>query len=177
MSIASCPVAFPQQRMGYGKFQSVALWRHAGAGRQQPFVSGAVKMEFAMIQSKKARFCLWATALTIGAGLVLRRYGYALSLPFPIVKYGGSILWGSMVYFIVASASFKFRDRFSIALAFAIAVLVEFFRLYHTPWLDTFRMTTAGALLIGRVFSVWNIAAYACGIIVAFLVKTAANRC
>ncbi|MBZ5763041.1 DUF2809 domain-containing protein [Rhizobium sp. VS19-DR104.2] len=117
-----------------------------------------------MIQSRDVRFCLIAFALTIGLGLALRRYGYDLGLPFPIVKYGGSMLWGAMVYFLVAAALFKSPDRFSTGLAASIAVLVELSRLYHTPWLDAFRVTTAGALLLGRVFSVLNIAAHVCGI-------------
>jgi hypothetical protein len=40
--------------------------------------------------------------------------------------------------------------------------------LYHAPWLDEFRLTTAGALLLGRVFSLWNILAYMAGILMAF---------
>lgn len=112
----------------------------------------------------------------MGLGLALRRFGYDLGLPFLIVKYGGSMLWGAMVYFLAASALSKFPDRFSIALAFVVAILVELFRLYHTPWLDAFRVTLAGALLLGRVFSLWNIVAYACGIVAAYLVKRAFMR-
>jgi hypothetical protein len=128
-----------------------------------------------MIQSANVRFCLFATILTIGLGLALRRYGYDLGLPFLIVKYGGSVLWGSMVYFLVVAALSILSDRISVLAALAIAVLVALFRLYHTPWLDAFRVTTAGALLIGRVFSVWNIVAYACGIVGAFFLKTIAT--
>lgn len=40
--------------------------------------------------------------LVILAGLALRRYGYMIGLPFLIVKYGGSVLWGAMVYLLVA---------------------------------------------------------------------------
>jgi hypothetical protein len=45
-----------------------------------------------------------------------------------------------------------------------IAVGVELFRLVHTPWLDAFRLTLAGALLLGRVFSLWDMLAYGVGI-------------
>ncbi len=55
--------------------------------------------------------------------------------------------------------------------AFLIALIVEFSRLYHTPELDAFRLTTAGKLLLGRVFSLWNIAAYAVGISIAATVE------
>jgi hypothetical protein len=108
------------------------------------------------------RACLWL--LVVAAGLGLRKFGPGLGLSFPIVKYSGSILWGTMVFFLAAMAA-SVRSRSSIALiAAAIAVSVELFRLVHAPWLDDFRLTTAGALLLGRVFSPWNMLAYGCGI-------------
>ena len=110
-----------------------------------------------------------ASAVVV-AGLALRLYGYAVGLPFLVVKYGGSILWGSMVYLVVASVA-PFRNmRLSIGLALAIAVIVELIRLVHFPVLDEFRATTAGALLLGRVFSLWNIACYLAGIALAALI-------
>lgn len=135
----------------------------------------SLKCEIVMIPCGRAGFCACAAILTIALGITLRRYGYDLSLPFLIVKYGGSLLWGSMVYFIVAALSFRLSSRISTAMAFAIAVLVELFRLYHNVWLDEFRLTTAGALLIGRVFSVWNIIAYGCGIVLAYAVTRKAG--
>ncbi len=102
--------------------------------------------------------------MVIAAGLALRRFGYDLGLPFPVVKYGGSILWGSMVFLLVGILAGSARIGLFIMLALAIAVTVEFSRLYQTPQLDAFRLTTAGKLLLGRVFSLWNILAYAIGI-------------
>ena len=51
-----------------------------------------------------------------------------------------------------------------VTLFAAIAIVVEFSRLVHVPWLDAFRLTTAGALLLGRIFSLWNLVAYLIGI-------------
>jgi hypothetical protein len=45
-----------------------------------------------------------------------------------------------------------------------IAIGVELFRLVHFPSLDAFRLTLPGALLLGRIFSVWNMVAYGVGI-------------
>jgi Protein of unknown function (DUF2809) len=45
-----------------------------------------------------------------------------------------------------------------------IAIGVELSRLVHYPWLDAFRLTLPGALLLGRVFSVWDMLAYGVGI-------------
>lgn len=115
---------------------------------------------------------LTALALIIICGLTLRRFGYAVDLPFFVVKYGGSLLWGSMVYFLLAFAIagfvVKIRPPGIAAMALVVAICVELLRLYHTPWLDDFRLTTAGALLLGRVFSLWNIVAYAIGIAAAY---------
>lgn len=107
----------------------------------------------------------WA-AIVIVAGVTLRLTGYEAGLPYAFVKYGGSLLWGAMVYLLVAAA-LPGRWKLHLAVAAIIAILVELFRLYHTPWLDSFRLTLAGALLFGRIFSVWNIVAYVAGIGVA----------
>jgi hypothetical protein len=108
-----------------------------------------------------------AVLAVIAAGLALRRFGYEIGLTFPVVKYGGSILWGSMVFLLVGILTGSTRIGFMALGALAIAMVVEFSRLYHTPVLDAFRLTTAGKLLLGRVFSHWNILAYAVGIAAA----------
>jgi len=108
-----------------------------------------------------------ALFLTVSSCLALRRFGYAANLPFAVVKYGGSILWGAMVYWLLATIFVSSRPFRIAAVALILAVAVELFRLWHTPTLDAFRLTTAGALLLGRVFSLWNVAAYATGIAAA----------
>jgi hypothetical protein len=101
----------------------------------------------------------------IACGLSLRWYGFPLGLPAFVVKYGGSLLWATMV-FVLAGVLLPLISRSQLAaIAMAIAVVVELSRLIHTPWLDAFRLTTAGALLLGRIFSLWNVAAYAIGIL------------
>lgn len=57
-----------------------------------------------------------------------------------------------------------------------IAICVEMFRLCHSPWLDQFRLTLFGALLLGRIFSLWNIVAYAFGIALALAVDPGRER-
>ena len=106
--------------------------------------------------------------LVILAGLALRRYGYMIGLPFLIVKYGGSVLWGGMVYLLAALLLGHHRTpRFVVAVTCVFAVAVELLRLVHFPALDAFRDTAAGTLLLGRVFSPWNIVCYFAGIAVA----------
>jgi hypothetical protein len=100
----------------------------------------------------------------IVCGLLLRGFGLGVGLPAVTIKYGGSLLWGSMVFFLVAIALPQCTRPNSAFIAGSIAVDVELFRLVHTPWLDAFRLTLAGALLLGRIFSLWNMLAYAAGI-------------
>jgi hypothetical protein len=101
---------------------------------------------------------------TITCGLALRGVGLQLGLPAFAVKYGGSLLWGTMVFLLVAIIASGWSTRRIAAISAVIAVCVELFRLVHSPWLDDFRMTLAGALLLGRIFSLWNILAYGVGI-------------
>jgi hypothetical protein len=105
----------------------------------------------------------------IALGLSLRRYGFGLRLPGPVVKYGGSILWAAMVFFIVALVLPALSRVQIVSVAVLIAVAVELFRLVHAPWLDAFRLTLAGALLLGRIFSPWDILAYGIGILLGAL--------
>jgi hypothetical protein len=113
------------------------------------------------------RVCLCLSIII--SGLALRGFGHGLGLPPAIVKYGGSVLWGTMVFFLVAIAA-PGQSRLSIALISAsIAVCMELFRLVHAPWLDAFRLTIAGALLLGRIFSPWNMLAYGFGIVFGML--------
>ncbi len=105
----------------------------------------------------------------IFCGVTLRLGGYEIGLPYFLVKYGGSTLWGAMVFFMFATLLYRQSIGRLAVLSLVSAALIEFSRLYHTPWLDDFRLTLAGALLLGRIFSWWNILAYAVGIALAAL--------
>jgi hypothetical protein len=41
-----------------------------------------------------------------------------------------------------------------------LGMVVEFLKLYNPPWLDTFRATLPGILLLGRIFNPWDIVVY-----------------
>jgi predicted membrane protein len=76
--------------------------------------------------------------------------------------------WDAMVYLLLAAILPPRPKSLAVLLATVLAVAVELLRLYHAPWLDDFRATAAGALLLGRVFSLWNILAYLVGIVAAW---------
>jgi hypothetical protein len=109
-------------------------------------------------------------------GLSLRGFGLGLGLPGLIVKYGGSTLWAAMLFFLVAIAAQRLPRRQIVSISAAIAVAVELFRLVHFPWLDSFRLTLPGALLLGRTFSPWDLLAYGVGIVSGMLLDRFASR-
>ena len=124
-----------------------------------------------------ARLRLFGAAIAvIVCGLCLRAFGYDVGLSFVAVKYGGSVLWGAMVFLLLAAA-FPSRWRgYEVQAAVFVAVAVELIRLVHFPALEAFRSTTAGALLLGRVFSPWNIVCYIAGIAAASFISGRVSR-
>jgi hypothetical protein len=82
------------------------------------------------------------TLVVIACGLSLRRYGFPLGLPPFIVKYGGSLLWATMVFLLVGFLLPRLARTQIAGIAVGIAIVVELSRLVHAPWLDAFRLTT-----------------------------------
>ena len=129
----------------------------------------------------KARYGLVLRRLAIAVGVIvcgltLRLTGYEIGLPYFLVKYGGSLLWGMMLFWILAAILVGRPILLAAFSAAVIAALTEFSRLYHTPWLDEFRLTLAGALILGRIFAWGNILAYLLGIgLAAFIEQRAAS--
>jgi hypothetical protein len=101
--------------------------------------------------------------VTILAGLTVRLA--PLGLPNTLTKYGGSLLWALMIYWIVSTAYSRLTLTANASLSGTVALGVELFKLYHAPLLDAFRMTLPGKLLLGRVFSLWDLLTYAIAII------------
>jgi hypothetical protein len=111
---------------------------------------------------------------TIIAGLAVR---FApLGLPLFVVKYGGSALWALMLYWITSALLPTWRPSRVALLAGVIATAVEFFKLYRSPGMDAFRHTLPGILLLGRIFSVWDIVVYWIAILVGALFDSYLRR-
>jgi hypothetical protein len=116
------------------------------------------------VSSVRLRLIYAALALlVIAAGLLWRWPG--LHLPPTLAKYGGSVLWGALVYASLRVVLSEAGVKTMAALAAALAAFVEFTQLLHWPWLDAFRGTPFGVLLLGRFFSWWDIASYWLGIV------------
>ncbi len=96
--------------------------------------------------------------ITVPVGLAWRMAPLGLS-PFWF-KYGGSALWAMALYWLIAVCLPRLSAAGLACLAGVVAAVVEFSRLWHVASVDAFRLTLAGRLLLGRYFSLKNIAAY-----------------
>jgi Protein of unknown function (DUF2809) len=111
---------------------------------------------------------------TVAAGLAIR-FAH-LGLPIFVVKYGGSMLWALMIYWIFSTIRPSTHLVRVALLSGTVATAVEFAKLYHQPTLDAFRLTLPGILLLGRIFSVWDIVAYLLAIGIGALIDARIRR-
>jgi hypothetical protein len=106
-------------------------------------------------------YCV-AILVVIALGLLSRRFPQFL--PAALGEYPGDAMWASMIFL-----GFGFWLRRSTTLNVALAALtfcivIEAAQLYHAPWIESVRATSAGHLVLGRGFA-WNdIVAYSVGI-------------
>jgi hypothetical protein len=96
--------------------------------------------------------------ITIPIGLAVRLL--PLNLPWFLYKYLGSTLWAIALYWFLATLLPKLRPIAVATLAITIATLLELTRLIPIAPIDAFRVTFTGKILLGRYFSLKNIAAY-----------------
>jgi hypothetical protein len=107
---------------------------------------------------------------TTAAGLAIR---FApLGLPSFVIKYGGSVFWAMLIYWIISSVLPSTRLLAVVILTCALTAAVELTKLHHSPGLDAFRLTLPGMLLLGRFFSLWDILAYWLAISIVFLIDS-----
>jgi hypothetical protein len=117
------------------------------------------------LRTERARKRPWyvlALIVVIAMGLASRRF--PALFPTALGKYPGDALWALMVFLdwgILFPRSSTIRILFY---ALATSVAVEFFKLYHSGWMDGIRSTTLGHLIFGYAFSWGNLVAYAVGI-------------
>jgi hypothetical protein len=133
--------------------------------RRRPRQAAAGRFHDPGFVIRMRHYYLIFAGLLIAIGLVWRLA--PLGLPAFAFKYGGSILWAAMVYCFARAASPSSLVRTASLIAMLIAVAVECVKLLHEPWLDDFRATLFGALILGRIFSLWDIVAYGVGIVSA----------
>ena len=113
----------------------------------------------------RSTICAFLLITTIPIGLAVR---FApLHLPWFLYKYLGSTLWAAALYWFLATLLPKLHPVAVATLAITIATLLELTRLIPIAPIDAFRLTLPGQILLGRYFSLKNIAAYLLAILIA----------
>lgn len=114
----------------------------------------------------KRRIVLVAAAgLVVVAGLASRKWKSVL--PGFLATYLPDCLWGAMVYLLLASILPRAKSINVAVCAAIVALCIELSQLYHAPWIDGLRRTTAGGLVLGFGFLWSDLACYAAGILAA----------
>lgn len=128
-----------------------------------------------MTPSTRARGTFAAFALgTILLGLLLQRT--RAMLPPMAADVLGDALWAMMIAWLAGGiAPGVPRGRRALA-ALGFCWMVEASQLYHAPLLDAWRATTLGHLALGADFDPRDLAAYALGVLAAYLMEPALLR-
>lgn len=82
----------------------------------------------------------------------------------------GDMLYAFMMYYIVSFFMPRKSDISRALIALFVCFFVEFFQLYHSSWIDGIRATLPGKLVLGSGFLWSDLAAYAIGIMLAYLI-------
>lgn len=115
--------------------------------------------------SGRKRSRLWLAigfVVVIALGLASRQF--PTLLPAFLGKYPGDALWALMVFVLWAFCLPAATTRTIAVLALGTSFLVEFSQLYHAPWINSLRHTTAGHWVLGGTFSWQDLAAYVAGV-------------
>jgi hypothetical protein len=106
------------------------------------------------------RLALIALAACLGIGS--RRF--ADHWPGVVASYAGDTLWALAAFLgmgLLLPGASTWRV---VLLSLGFSVAIEVSQLYHAPWIDSIRRTTAGGLVLGYDFVWSDLACYAVGI-------------
>lgn len=113
--------------------------------------------------SRNRLLLLVCTLAVIVLGLASRRY--PVLFPEFLGKYPGDVLWSLMLYYGWAFLKPSSPANRIALFTLVTASLVEVSQLIQVSWLNTIRHTTIGHLVLGTVFSWYDIFAYTIGVI------------
>jgi hypothetical protein len=123
--------------------------------------------------SERLKYAIWSI-ITLVSALGIRKLWR--HLPFWINIWIGDFLWAMMLYWAIV-AFFMPKNRWRATLYLIVfSWFIEASQAFHTPWLDAFRSTTFGSLLLGQGFLWSDIFAYTFGALCAYLLDNWANR-
>ena len=113
------------------------------------------------VRARKGVWYAFAMFGVMAVGLASRRIPGLF--PTGLGKYPGDVLWTLMVFLGWAIVFPKSSTLKITLLALVTSFAVEFAKFQHAPWLENFRNTTFGHLVLGYAFSWGNLVAYTVG--------------
>ena len=102
--------------------------------------------------------CLAIMLLLIPLGFVCRFV--PIGLPYLIVKYGGSFLWASTVYWFIGYFLARQKPLLLAIISLVVTATIEFLKRVQSSTLENIRNTFFGIIILGRRFSYIDIAVY-----------------
>lgn len=121
-----------------------------------------------MTSARSRRTLLAVAVVTIALGLATRRFPQAF--PALIAEYGGDVLWAMLAYWVLALLVPRASPVRLTAGAMAISVCDELSQLIDWEWLRGVRSTWLGGLVFGQGFLWSDLACYAVGVALAFVI-------
>lgn len=112
--------------------------------------------------------------IVIILGLASRIYGQ--SLPRFVADNAGDMLWAMMVYFGFRFLFVRRGIPFAALLSFLLSFGIEFSQMYQAEWINQFRGTVIGALVLGHGFLVVDLVRYTAGIFIAAILDQSLKR-
>jgi Protein of unknown function (DUF2809) len=111
---------------------------------------------------RTAYFLLTLAMLALGLFVRIVLWQY---LPYSINVWIGDFIWAIMLYFACATVFTNQSIKWRICVMIAFCITIECSQMWHTDWLDAFRNTTFGGLLLGHGFLWSDIVADIAGIL------------
>jgi hypothetical protein len=102
--------------------------------------------------------CLAIMLLLVPLGFICRFV--PIGLPYLIVKYGGSFLWASTVYWFIGYFLARQKPFLLAILSLVVTAIIEFLKRVQSSTLENIRNTFFGIMILGRRFSYIDIAVY-----------------
>jgi hypothetical protein len=117
---------------------------------------------------KKRLLYLGLTIFTIIFALFIRNSWSRL--PYVINFWIGDFLWAMMLFWACRFVFLNFNRLQMTVLLIVFCWCIEVSQKFHIDWLDAFRNTTFGGLLLGHGFLWSDIIAYTAGVIAGYWV-------
>ena len=118
---------------------------------------------------KKRMVYILITFIIIVLGLLSREIN-------GIPLFMGDIFWAMMVFFIFGIILDRKTNHFIFITSVIVTYIIEFSQLYHRPWIDNFRGTPIGHILLGQGFLFSDLVSYLIGIIIGYYIKKAVDN-